>query len=179
MSSRLVRAATVLAAAGAVLTIVLAVLDRPAPAAGLGVPVATPFGSITVTRAEVGFVPSTQGPPTMARMMGRTGTGQLRVFVRLSHPGSGPRVRLAPEQFRLGGAGIPPRPPDGSNLSRAPLPTGAEVDAQLWFDLPDGEDASGGPLAGVRRPDGETVRIPLGELAEETRHGHEEHDHEH
>ena len=179
MSSRLVRAATALAAAGAVLTIVLAVFDRPAPAAGPGAPVATSFGGITVTRAEIGFVPSTQGPPTMARMLGRTGTGQLRVFVRLSHPGSGPQVRFAPEQFRLGGADVPPRPPDGSNLSRSPLPIGAEVDAQLWFDLPDGEDATSGRWLEYAGSDGETVRIPLGEVAEESQHGDKEHGHEH
>jgi hypothetical protein len=167
-----------LAVAGALVAVVTALHGPPEPAPGLGVPESTSFGTLTVTGAETGFVPSTQGPPTMARMMGRTGTGQLRVWVELTNTAGVSDLRISPEQFRLGGVGAP-LVPDGSTLRDALLPPGAVIDGQVWFDLPDSEAAETRPAhrwLQFTGADGRRVRVPLGDVhVEGTEHGHGHH----
>jgi hypothetical protein len=129
----LVAATAALAAAGLMLGLAHLV-RQPAPA--VGVPVRTGFGAMTVVRVETGFVPSTQGPPTMRSMQGLDGATQLRVHVRLrgdSRTGAAPwRASL----FRLSGVDGTAAPA-GATLSGGTLVPGTAVDVQLWFDLRD------------------------------------------
>ena len=109
----------------------------------IGDTVRTSFGSLAVTHARVAFVPDTQGPPTMARMAGRVGTGQLQVWVRLVNDQEPGGHRYSPAQFRLLDTRGHRVAPDGSTLQSARLPEGAAVDGQLWFDLHGAPPAKG------------------------------------
>ncbi len=151
----LVAATAVLAAAGLVLAL-LHLVRQPAPA--VGVPVRTGFGTMTVVRVETGFVPSTQGPPTMRSMQGLDGTTQLRVHVRLRGDTRTGGLPWRASRFRLSGPDGTAAPA-GATLSGGSLPSGTAVDVQLWFDLPDG----GSPrLSLTYGADTTSPRVPLG-----------------
>ena len=115
---------------------------------------------MTVVRVETGFVPSTQGPPTMRSMQGLDGATQLRVHVRLrgdSRTGAAPwRASL----FRLSGVDGTAAPA-GATLSGGTLVPGTAVDVQLWFDLPD--DGAARPRLWLAYGAEEaSQRVPLG-----------------
>lgn len=164
-SSRLllVAATAVLAAAGLVLAL-LHLVRQPAPA--VGVPVRTGFGTMTVVRVETGFVPSTQGPPTMRSMQGLDGTTQLRVHVRLRGDTRTGALPWRASRFRLAGPDGTAAP-TGSTLSGGALPSGTAVDVQLWFDLPDG-GPSHPRLSLSYGADTTSPRVPLGVIAPAT-----------
>ena len=170
--------ALTLAAVGAVLAAVLAVnvLTEPDELA-VGSPADTSYGSFTVTRAATTFVPATQGPPTMAKMMGTVGTDQLQVWVRVVNEENADGVRYGPQQMMLltgGPGGIMEHPIQGSNLEPGVLPMGASVDGQVWFDL-EGIDPERDHWLEYAAPDGSVLRIPLpdGAVADPPAHGHD------
>ena len=145
---------------------------------GTGDTVRTTFGSLSVTHARVAFVPDTQGPPTMARMAGRVGTGQLQVWVRLVNDRQPKGYRYSPAQFRLLDARGNRVAPDGSTLQSARLPVGAAVDGQLWFDLPGARPTAGSWVLELASGAGR-VRVtvaagPDGSSSPSLRHGHRE-----
>lgn len=169
--------AVVLATAGVVLAsvMVLGALTKPEPAA-VGRPVETGYGSFTVTRASTTFVPATQGPPTMAKMMGTVGANQLQVWLRFVNEEADNGLRYSPGQLRLTVASGPkPRTlaPSGSSLTDATLPLGAAIDGQVWFDLRDGDADF---TLTYTAPDGEPVEVPLSaKPAPASEHGHGAH----
>ncbi len=130
-----------LAATGAVLAVVTLVagLGRPT-AASVGEQVRTSFGSVTITRTNLAFVPQTQGVPTMAKMNGTEGTQQLQVWVRLTNT-SHDQAAYSWRQFALQDTAGHRLRPQGASLGAATLPAGSSVDAQVWFDL-DGQSKS-------------------------------------
>lgn len=158
-AGRLVVAAVVtLALVGAVLAagLVLSARARPVDAA-LGERVSTSGGTFVVTRAETTFVPSTQGPPTAAKMAGTVGTEQLQVWVELA-AARGDDLPFSEDQFRLVTADGTVRPADGSNLEDGVLQDGGAISAQLWFD--EVESVEGGRLE-YTAPGGRLVQVPL------------------
>ena len=156
--------AVLLALAGTGLSVRLASSDpssrSPAP---VGVPVDTDFGTVTVTRTNVTFVPATQGPPTMATMNGTQGADQLQVWVRLVNGRLRDGLRYSAEQFRLVDAAGRRHRPDGSSLGQATLPTGGSVDGQVWFSLARGAHPATRWLE--YREHGRTVRFALPRVA--------------
>jgi hypothetical protein len=160
----------VLAAVLAVLGIALAgvLLLRPdlvrlgRQTVAVGEPVATSFGSFSVTAWRTTFVPDTQGPPSAAQHNGTRGSDQVQVWVRLTNTRDGRGLAYAPAQFRLiGGADGRPRTPDGSTLQSSRLPRGASIDGQVWFDLARGERRTGTRWLEYAGPDGSSVRVAL------------------
>jgi hypothetical protein len=129
----------VLVAVGVLLTGWMLVRGGTEPP-GVGTGVETAFGSVTVTRALVTFVPDTQGPPSHAQHVGANGVQQLQVYVGLVNRSEDP-VRYAPWQFKAlhSRTDRDGQPSDGSSLGRGVLPPGASVDGQVWYDLERGE----------------------------------------
>jgi hypothetical protein len=140
----------------------------------VGVPVDTSFGTVTVTRTNVAFVPATQGPPTMAAMNGTQGADQLQVWVRLVNDGAPHGLRYSFRQFSLIDAAGNRHEPDGSSLGHATLPAGGSVDGQVWFSLAGG--AQSVPRSLEYSGDGRTVRFALprdaADVADGTGHEH-------
>jgi len=169
----------VLAGLGVALAVVL--LLRPdllrlgRETAAVGEPVATRFGTFSVTTWRTTFVPDTQGPPSTAQHNGTRGSDQLQVWVRLTNTRDGRGVAYAPAQFRLaGGTGSRPRSPDGSTLESSRLPRGASIDGQLWFDLARGERLTGTRWLEYVGPGGSRVRVALEQApAPSPSHGHQ------
>jgi hypothetical protein len=129
---------------------------------GVGDPVGTDFGSLTVTRVSKTFVPDTQGPPTAAQMAGANGSDQVQVWVSLRNTDDANGVSFAPEQFALVSETGRPRKQQaaGSSLADSSLSRGASIDGQVWFDPP---KASGGRRwLEFTPPGGDVVRISLG-----------------
>jgi hypothetical protein len=131
---------------------------------GVGDPVGTDFGSLTVTRVSKTFVPDTQGPPTPAQHVGANGKDQLQVWVSLANTHDRTGVPLSGRQFSLESAKGRPRTQQagGSTLGRSLLQKGGSIDAQVWFDPP----RSGGGQRWLifRPPGGETIRVSLGDV---------------
>jgi hypothetical protein len=128
----------------------------------VGTPVATDFGSFTVTRVSTTFVPATQGPPTAAKMMGTTGSDQLQVWVRFVNDDAAEGLRYSPDELRLvtGAAGAQQvSPADGSTLEAGTLPEGSSIDGQVWFDLENLPEGRRWLL--YEGPDGTELRVPL------------------
>jgi hypothetical protein len=160
----LVGAVAVLMAVGVLLA--AWTLLRPAPgdeAAG-ATRVSTPFGSMTVTRALLTFVPDTQGPPTHAQHVGANGIRQLQVYLELENRSQDP-LRYAPGQFRALDSenDRTGQRSDGSTLGQGVLPPGASVDGQVWFDLEPG--ASVPRWVRYSMPDGSDVRVALEQVS--------------
>lgn len=125
-----------LALAGLGLSVrLLATTPASAAPARFGVPVPTEFGTVTLTRAGVAFVPATQGPPTMATMNGSQGSDQLQVWVRLTNTDAPQGWDYAAGQFSVVDTEGHRHRPDGSTLGQAVLPAGSAVDGQVWFAL--------------------------------------------
>jgi hypothetical protein len=143
-----------------------------------GEAVDTSFGSLTVTRTRTTFVPSTQGPPTMAKMRGATGTGQLQVWVRLANTEASGDIAYSADDFRLADAQGHRVRPDGSSLAAARLPRGAVVDGQVWFDLPSAAPDGVQRWLEFREPGGRTARIAL-PVQQATAPAPDGHEHEH
>ena len=131
---------------------------------GVGDPVDTDFGSLTVTRVSKTFVPDTQGPPTPQQHVGANGSDQLQVWVSLENTDDRTGVSFRPGQFSLESEKGRPRSQEaaGSTLGKAVLQRGGSIDGQIWFDPP---KASGGQRWLVfTPPGGETVRVSLGDV---------------
>ena len=141
---------------------------------GVGTAVETAFGSVTVTRALVTFVPDTQGPPSPAQHLGAKGAQQLQVYVELENRSQDP-VRYAPSQFRALGSRVDRdgRPSDGSTLGRGLLPPGASMAGQVWFDLEPG--ASAPRWVSYSTPNGTDIRIALTQVGSEPPTSHSGH----
>jgi hypothetical protein len=172
----LVWAAVALAAAGAVLAVVLVVQALSSDEElAVGTPADTSYGSFTVTRATTTFVPATQGPPTMAKMMGTVGADQLQVWVRFVNNDAAEGVRYDPDQMRLlvGEPGSGDEVPvAGSSLEPGTLPMGAGIDGQVWFDV-EGVDADLDRWLEYTAPDGTVLQVPLPDKAPVApSHGH-------
>jgi len=131
---------------------------------GVGDPVGTDFGSLTVTRVSKTFVPDTQGPPTPAQHVGANGKDQLQVWVSLANTHDRTGVSVSGRQFSLESAKGRPRTQQaaGSTLGRSLVQKGGSIDAQVWFDPP---KAGGGQRWLIfRSPGGETIRVSLGDV---------------
>ncbi|WP_161965020.1 hypothetical protein [Ornithinimicrobium cerasi] len=124
---------------------------------GIGSPVGTSGGSVVVTRVGTTFVPTTQGPPTAARMAGTEGLDQLQVWVELTATARG-GLEYSEGDFRLVTAAGEARTPDGSTLGDGLLPRGGSVSGQVWFD--DVPGVSDGWVE-YDDPDGRAVRVAL------------------
>lgn len=152
--------AVVLAVIGAVVAATLVLTGRDSEPK-VGAPVETGFGSFTVSRVSTAFVPSTQGPPTMAKMMGTTGTGRLQVWVTLVNTEVEEGVRFAPDQLRLITADGKSHEPDGSTLEAGDLPLGSSIDGQVWFELGSSQPKRSGHLVEFRTGDGTALQVPI------------------
>ena len=120
---------------GAVVGVVTLVLGLGRPTvAVVGEQVTTSFGTLTVTRTNLAFVPQTQGVPTMAKMNGTEGTHQLQVWVRLTNTRR-TEAAYSWRQFALQDTAGHRLRPQGASLGAATLPAGSSVDAQVWWDL--------------------------------------------
>ena len=163
--SRIVTALVVsLAVLGIVIATWTVVGTRKKAEPGVGDPVDTEFGSLTVTRVSKTFVPDTQGPPTAAQMAGTNGSDQLQVWVSLNNTDDRTGVSFRPEQFSLvSEKGRPStQKAAGSTLGEAFLQRGGSIDGQVWFDPP---KASGGQRWLLfTPPEGDTVRVSLGDV---------------
>jgi hypothetical protein len=145
------------------------------PTVAVGEPVATSFGTFSVTAWRTTFVPDTQGPPNQHN--GTRGNDQVQVWVRLTNTRAGGGVGYTPAQFRLvGGPGGRPRTPDGSTLQQSRLPRGASIDGQVWFDLGRGERLTGTRWLEYAGAGGSRVRVALEQAPTPTpspSHGHQ------
>jgi len=154
----------VLALAGALLAGAMVWDARRSNPAGVGDPVRTGFGNLTVTRVSKTFVPDTQGPPTAAQHVGANGKDQLQVWVSLANTRDRAGVSFSPNQFSLLSEEGRPREERaaGSTLGRTDLQKGGSIDGQVWFDPP----KAGGGLRWLvfTPPGGRTVRVSLGDV---------------
>ena len=134
----------------------------------LGDRVGTSCGAFTVTRISTTFVPDTQGPPSAAQHAGTNGSSQFQVWVSLETTAGGEGVVFETGQFSLvseTGSRQPLRA-SGSSLDKGVLVPGSSIDGQVWFDPQPG---SGGQRWLVfTPPDGNAVRVSLGELGQLT-----------
>ncbi len=133
---------------------------------GVGTPVRTSFGSLTVGEVVIndGLSPADLGGMThgVSSMVG-AGSAQVNVVVTLWNHDASPAA-LTASQFSLvregaaGPAGAP-LPAVGTTLPRTPVPSGASLDTRLTFVTP--SDGSGLSLqfADGDRP---VLRVPLG-----------------
>jgi len=164
----LVAAAVLLAVLGAVLATATVISARGRASAEIGDRVGTSFGAFTVTRISTTFVPDTQGPPSAAQHAGTNGSSQFQVWVSLETTAGGEGVVFETGQFSLvseTGSRQPLRA-SGSSLDKGVLVPGSSIDGQVWFDPQPG---SGGQRWLVfTPPDGNAVRVTLGELAQFT-----------
>ena len=132
---------------------------------GVGDPVDTNFGTMTVTRVSKTFVPDTQGPPTAAQHVGANGNDQLQVWVSLRNTDDESGVSFAPEQFSLiTTADGKPRKQQaaGSSLGEGSLAKGGSIDGQVWFDSLSG--TAGRRWLVFAPPGGDTIRVSLGNV---------------
>jgi hypothetical protein len=141
--------------------------------AGIGDPVGTGFGTFTVTRVSKTFVPDTQGPPSAAQHAGTNGSDQLQVWVSLENSAAGGKgISLASSQFSLDSEMGGQRPPRaaGSSLDKGLLEPGGSIDGQVWFDPKPG--SAGRRWLVFTPPDGNTVRVLLGNVGVSTPPSH-------
>ena len=160
-----------LAVVGLVVSAILIATTRPPPvAADVGTTVELPGGSFVVTRAATTMVPTTQGPPTAAKMTGTVGTEQLQVWVDLTATG-GSGLAYSPDQFRLVRADGTSTAASGSTLVAGVLARDSTISGQVWFD--DIESLAGSRLE-FTPADGPVIRIAVDGAATTpmTGHGH-------
>ena len=160
----LVAVAIVLAVLGAVLATWTVIGARPVAAAGIGDPVDTGFGTLTVARVSKTFVPDTQGPPSAAQHAGSKGSDQLQVWISLQNTAPGGKgVALSLRQFALISekGGQKSLQATGSSLDKGVLEPGGSIDGQIWFDPKLG--SVGRRWLVYTPPGGDPVRVSLGD----------------